>query len=71
MRAVHPLVPLPVLLVAAGCNGLPEQQAPIARLTVIEPPDDWGPVTVTPAGARQPVTLSQEGVNVEGVGSSR
>ncbi len=71
MRAAHPLVLLPVLLLAAGCNGLPEQQARVVSLAVVEPADDWGPVTVTPAGASQPVTLSQEGVSVEGVGSSR
>ena len=71
MRFAMSLVLLPALLFTASCSGPPTPpQAGTRAITIVEAPDDWGPITVTPSGGGGPVTLNQQGVSVEGAGSS-
>ncbi len=66
------------VLTAAACTG-PRQQIDArmfpdspkgGSLTIVEPPNPWGPVTVISRDGSAPIRLSQEGVSIEGVGSS-
>ncbi|HUK57881.1 MAG TPA: hypothetical protein VLV50_01525 [Stellaceae bacterium] len=47
----------------------PTEAKPV-HLVIEQPPKSWGPVTVVTNDGRLPVRLSQEGVDVEAVGSS-
>jgi hypothetical protein len=59
---------LPLVLALASCAAPP---SPVARLTVEQARDDWGPVVVTPDPGSVPTRLSEGGVSLEGAGSSR
>lgn len=62
--------PLFLALLLVGLASCAPAHRKVVSLTVIQRPDSWGPVVIDRPGT-VPVRLSESGVTVEGVGSSR